>query len=854
MTPDDDTRPVTRTTTDACPFTSATTPIAADWPLPREGATLRPPQPLLDFLADGAPRRVRLWDGSWAWLLTRYDDARDVLRDRRFTAVTSAPGFPMMTRISAVVRAQPNSASFIRMDDPDHARLRGMLTREFLARSVEALRPAVRAWLDDALAPVAASPFPIDLVPVVTDPLPSATIAMLLGVPAGDTEFFQERGAVLIDHRTTSAQAVTARDELDALLRGIIERRRDEPAGRDDLISRLVDDHVRPGALSVDEAVPMCRLLLLAGHATTANQGSLSVLSLLGDDVLRARLRDDPAVLPAAVDELLRLHSIVQNGLARAALEDVEVGGALIAAGEGVIVSLSAGNRDAEVYPDPDTLDVTRRGTGRHLAFGHGPHQCLGMWLARLELEELLAAVLRHLPDAELAVPRETLRYRTTATNFGVMSLPVRRPSHRDVPALPDPQAVAERTEWLAAALTGDGEASTAGHVIEGFDARWPGGFAGALDGWRAAGPFTVTGTDILCHKAMLRLAGPDGERHTATLTCDTSGLVRLVQVSADTGAARVASLDDLDGLASFLDRAGVDGSAAVGRIAPDGTVTPLWEHRGDVLRPLGSVSKLYPLVAAADAVGAKRVTWDEPLTLQPALRSLPTGDTQHLPTATVLPLSTAAVKMIALSDNTAHDLLVDRLGADAVEAVLADLGHSDPAANAPFLTTRQLFTLGWSRRVTREQWRTASGRDERLALARQAAAEPFTTTVADMRAPAHDAGLDWYATPRDLLRLWGAVLERAATDEVVAAAIGANPGTAAARDHWHTAAFKGGSTPGALSFCWAVRQASGEGFVLVLNQVAADPEVLRDPQPTLQVADRLLADVLPALLPGAGA
>lgn len=830
---------------------------APEWPVGRAATSPEPPPLLAGFVAEADPTRVRLWDGSTAWLVTRHDQARDVLRDRRFTAVTSAPGFPMLTRISAVVRAQPASASFIRMDDPDHARLRGMLAREFLARSAEALRPAVRAWLDAAFAPVVASRYPIDLVPTVTDPLPSATIALLLGVPAEETDFFQSRGAVLIDHRTTSAQAVAARDELDDLLRSLIRRRLAEPPSRSDLISRLVADQIAPGNLDLDEAVPMCRLLLLAGHATTANQGSLTLLSVLGDDALRRRLRDEPALIPSAVDELLRLHSIVQNGLARAAVADVRVGGVDIAAGEGVVVSLAAANRDPRVFADPDRLDLDRT-PSRHLAFGYGAHRCLGLWLARLELEELISALLRHLPQARLAVAPEQLRFRTQATNFGVLELPVTVPHHDDVPALPPADLVAARGAWIAAALTGtltgtltadEPGTAVAGRVVDGFERRWPGGFAGELARWRQLGPFTARGVDVLCHKATIDLQDPTGAGHTATVTCDTSGLVRLVQLSARTPTPTLSGADALDDLARFLRRAGVEGTAAVARIDAAGATEPVWGHRADERSPLGSVSKLYTLLATADAVREGRLHWTTPLTLTRALRSLPTGDTQDLAPGTVLPAATAAIKMIALSDNTAHDLLLDRLGPAAVPAVRRGLGEP---ADEIFPSTRELFTVGWSGRVDAAQWRAAD-LDTRRALLRLAAAEPLDTTVASMTGVRHPDGIDWFASPHELIRLWAAVLARAAADPagVVTRAVTANPGTAAARDHWRWSAFKGGSTPGALNFGWLVRDGSGRGAVLTIGQRSADPELLRDPRPTLDLADQLIAEYLPTLWAG---
>ncbi|MEU7056904.1 cytochrome P450 [Streptomyces sp. NPDC046197] len=381
-----------------------------------------PPPGLAELRAGRAASRVTLWDGSQVWLVTSHAAVRAVLGDRRFTAVTSAPGFPMLTRTSQLVRAQPQSASFIRMDDPDHSRLRSMLTREFLAKRAEALRPAIRELLDELLAKLVVGERPVDLVAGLTIPVPSRVITLLFGAGEERREFIESRSAVLIDRGYTPEQVAAARDELDGYLRELVEERLADPGA--DLISRLVLDQVRPGRLSVDELVPMCRLLLVAGHGTTTSQASLSLLSLVTDPALAEALAADASLLPKAVEELLRFHSIVQNGLARAAVEDVRLDDVLIRAGEGVVLSLSAGNRDEQVFPDPDTVDP-HRDARRHLAFGHGVHQCLGQWLARVELEEILAAALRWMPGARLAVPFEELDFRHEVSSYGLGALPV---------------------------------------------------------------------------------------------------------------------------------------------------------------------------------------------------------------------------------------------------------------------------------------------------------------------------------------------------------------------------------------------------------------------------------------------
>lgn len=392
------------------------------YPMRRGRCPLDPPPELAAMREGPAASKVTMCDGGEAWLITRYDYIRAVLSDRRFTAVTSAPGFPMMTRTSMLLRAEPRSASFIRMDEPEHSRLRAMLSREFQVRSVEARRPQIRELIEGTVTRIAAGAGPVDLVATLTLPIPSRVIALLLGVPLEAQGFFEERSAVLIDRGYGQEQVAAARDALDNYLRDLVESRIREPG--DDLVSGLVTSQVMTGRLTVEELVPMCRLLLVAGHGTTASQTALSVLTVLSEPTVAATLRSDASLIPGAVDELLRFHSIVQYGLARAATADVQVGDTLIRAGEGVVVSLAAGNRDPDRFGSPDVLDP-RRDARRHLAFGHGVHQCLGQWLAKVELEEILSAIFRLLPGVRLAVPFQELEFRDEVSSYGLVALPV---------------------------------------------------------------------------------------------------------------------------------------------------------------------------------------------------------------------------------------------------------------------------------------------------------------------------------------------------------------------------------------------------------------------------------------------
>ncbi|MFC0599810.1 cytochrome P450 [Streptomyces palmae] len=367
--------------------------------------------------AQAAPiRQVSLWDGSGCLLITGHQEVRQVLSDARFSADTTRPGFPFL---SAGRRAlSTGGKSFIRMDDPEHSRQRRMLTGDFTVRKVEAMRPWIRRIAEDLLDAMTAGRTSADLVTGFALPLPSLVICRLLGVPYQDHDFFQECSRIALHNDSTPEEVDRAQRELGDYLVELARGKRSAPD--DSIISRLA---ARDG-VDLEEVAAMGRLLLVAGHETTANMTALSVLALLRHPGQLARLREEPALIVDAVEELLRYLTIVQNGLSRVATEDVVVAGRTIRAGEGVICALDTANRDADTFPAADVLDVGR-GSRRHVAFGFGVHQCLGQQLARVELQIALRTVLDRLPGIRLAVPFEEIGFREDSAIYGVRALPV---------------------------------------------------------------------------------------------------------------------------------------------------------------------------------------------------------------------------------------------------------------------------------------------------------------------------------------------------------------------------------------------------------------------------------------------
>ncbi|AEW92688.1 MULTISPECIES: cytochrome P450 [Streptomycetaceae] len=389
-------------------------------PAAKSGGCPFDPPPAYQRARDEQPvTRVTLWDGSQCWLVTRHQDIREALRDRRLSSEADRPGFPFITpNRRALASDRRGNTSFIRMDDPEHARLRKMLTPDFMIKKTETLRPRIQEIVDDFLDRMIAKGAPADLVADFALPIPSLVICLLLGVDYADHEFFQERSRIMLHNNTTPEQVAEARDDLLDYLGDLAAAKRARPD--DSIIGKLA---ARP-ELSHDEVASMGLLLLIAGHETTANMTALGTLALLRNPGQLAALRDDPALAPSAVEELLRYLTIVQSGVARVAKDDLEIGGETVRAGEGVLFMISAANRDPEAFPWGDDLDITQDAR-RHLAFGFGVHQCLGQPLARVELQVALATLVRRLPGLRLAIPFEDVRFRTDMAIYGVHELPV---------------------------------------------------------------------------------------------------------------------------------------------------------------------------------------------------------------------------------------------------------------------------------------------------------------------------------------------------------------------------------------------------------------------------------------------
>ncbi|MER5349253.1 cytochrome P450 [Kitasatospora sp. NPDC002551] len=345
------------------------------------------------------------------WLVTRHTDVRRVLADQETFAMYDAERAPVL----------PNE--LLNMDPPEHTRLRRVLTPEFTGKRIRALEPMIRARAGELIDAMESRGPAADLMADFALPLPLGVICALLGVPDPDQGEFHRWSRTTLDLGLPMEERLAAGRESRAYTASLVAAKRRSPD--DGMIGMLVREH--GDAVSDAELVGVCELLLLAGHVTVSNTIGLGVLALLAHPEQAGRLRaaaeSDP-VIDTAVEELLRFLSVSSTALARTARYDTELGGVPITAGDQVVCQLPVANRDPALGAGMDRLDIGRRPVS-HLAFGHGPHHCLGAPLARAELRIALPALLRRLPGLALACPAEEVSYRVNNEVYGVHALPV---------------------------------------------------------------------------------------------------------------------------------------------------------------------------------------------------------------------------------------------------------------------------------------------------------------------------------------------------------------------------------------------------------------------------------------------
>ena len=376
-------------------------------------ARMRPQAPLFQQVdpARGVP----------VWVTTRYKTAVELLRDPRFTKDERlvAPE----ARQSRVAEMEAINRNMLMSDPPDHTRLRTLVSKAFTQRRVEELRSRVEA-ITHRLLDAVRGQGSVDLIDAFAFRLPVTVIAELLGVPPEDQDQFREWTTVITSLPTPERLESIKRASLGfmAYFKDLMEQRRAEP--REDMVSALLQAEEQGDRLSPQELIGMLVLLLNAGHETTVNLIGNGVWALLRNPEQLERLRQNPALIGSAVEEMLRYRGPLEAATHRWAREDVEIQGQVIPAGQTVFVSLLAANHDPEQFPEPERFDITRE-PNRHIAFGFGIHFCVGAPLARMEATIALPLLLERLPRLRLAVDERELQWRHGIILHGLKQLPV---------------------------------------------------------------------------------------------------------------------------------------------------------------------------------------------------------------------------------------------------------------------------------------------------------------------------------------------------------------------------------------------------------------------------------------------
>ncbi|MFI7118408.1 cytochrome P450 [Amycolatopsis sp. NPDC049868] len=396
--------------------TTATLPLARKCPFS--------PPPEYERLREESPiSRVGLPSGQTAWALTRLEDIREMLSSPHFSSDRQSPSFPLMVARQIRREDKPFRPSLIAMDPPEHSKARRDVVGEFTVKRMKALQPRIQQIVDEHLDALLAGPKPADLVQALSLPVPSLVICELLGVPYSDHEFFQSCSSRMLSREVTAEERMTAFESLENYLDELVTKK-EANATEDDLLGRQILKQRETGEADHGELVGLAFLLLIAGHETTANMISLGTVTLLENPDQLAKIKADPGKTLAAIEELLRVFTIAETATSRFATADVEIGGTLIRAGEGVVGLSNAGNHDPEGFENPDAFDI-ERGARHHVAFGFGVHQCLGQNLARLELQIVFDTLFRRVPGIRIAVPVDELQFKHDSTIYGLHALPV---------------------------------------------------------------------------------------------------------------------------------------------------------------------------------------------------------------------------------------------------------------------------------------------------------------------------------------------------------------------------------------------------------------------------------------------
>ncbi|WP_377270016.1 cytochrome P450 [Peterkaempfera sp. SMS 1(5)a] len=365
-------------------------------------------------------KQVPLPTGLKIWAVTGHENMRQLLTDPRTSASRREANFPFYFNAPPEFRTE---TSFIGYDGREHTTTRRKAAVTFTNRQVQRLRPRIEEIVDKAIDAMLEAGPGVDMHHALSLPVPMTVICLLLGIPYEDHEFFQVNGTTLLGGTATMEERQAALVDVNEYLFGLVAKKEQEPG--DDLLSRAIAEYREAGEeYEARDLVNLCRLLMNGGHETTASMISLGTACLLEHPDQLAQLKADPELIVPAVEELVRYLTIGDAAVPRVAMDDIEVGGAVIPKGDGILCLGLTANRDPAVFENPDDL-ILSRGNRRHFGFGHGVHHCIGADLARLELQLVWSRLFERIPTLRLAKPFEEIPSKERAIIYGLWGLPV---------------------------------------------------------------------------------------------------------------------------------------------------------------------------------------------------------------------------------------------------------------------------------------------------------------------------------------------------------------------------------------------------------------------------------------------
>jgi pentalenic acid synthase len=376
----------------------------------------RPPAAYEQWREEAAVTKVGLHSDQQAWVVVRYDEARQTLEHSSISVDAQHPHYP---KVRKGVTSRGNDTMLRHMDAPIHAKHRRMMARQFTAKRVNELRPELERVVSETVDSVLAQGGPINLHQEFSLVIPTKVICALLGVDYGISGDIQRLSGITTSAASTAEDLAAAAQEMFALLDAEINAQYEDPG--DGLIGTLIEE-AHKGEIEHRQILGQTFMTIVAGHETTANTISMGMLQLFALPEIRQRVTADTSLIPGMVEDMIRMHSLVDGTLSRVATEDIVIGGQPINAGDGVIVTISAPNYDPRRWQNPYELDIDRNDSA-HLSFGAGVHMCLGQNLARAELHLAFEQLLTRIPTLRLADTPEAANMQNDGYIYGVRDL-----------------------------------------------------------------------------------------------------------------------------------------------------------------------------------------------------------------------------------------------------------------------------------------------------------------------------------------------------------------------------------------------------------------------------------------------